>query len=67
MTSFVDPANLGPLALYASILGATVWAVAHRDAALMWALAFVAVPFLPASNLFFPVGVVMAERASFHP
>lgn len=62
VTSLADPANLGPLTLYASILWATVWAVHHRDAALMWALGLVVVPFLPASNLFFPVGAVMAER-----
>lgn len=62
VTSLVDPANLGPLTLYASILWAAVWAVVRRDAALMWALGFLVVPILPASNLFFPVGVVMAER-----
>lgn len=64
VTSLVDPANLGPLTLYASILWATVWAVVHRDAAVMWGLGFVVVPFLPASNVFFPVGAVMAERVS---
>ncbi len=62
MTSLADPANLAPLVLYASILAATATAVARRDTALMWALGFVVVPFLPASNLFFPVGAIVAER-----
>eukprot|EP00752_Nemacystus_decipiens_P009157 g8179.t1 len=67
VTSLADPVNLGPLTLYTSILWATIWAVVHRDAALMWALAFLVLPFLPASNLFFPVGAVMAERLLYLP
>eukprot|EP00903_Cladosiphon_okamuranus_P011712 g11015.t1 len=67
VTSLTDMANLGPLTLYASILWAAVWAVVHHDPALIWGLSFLVVPFLPASNLLFPVGAVMAERLLYLP
>lgn len=62
MTSLADPVNLAPLTLYASILASAAIAVFFHDTAVMWGLALVVVPFLPASNLFFPVGAVVAER-----
>lgn len=62
MTSVADPAIIAPLTLYGSILAAAVRAVLHCDTAVMWGLALVVVPFVPASNLFFPVGAVVAER-----
>lgn len=62
MTSLADPANIAPLALYGSVLACAVLAVLRRDTAVMWGLALVVVPFLPASNVLFPVGAVVAER-----
>jgi protein O-mannosyl-transferase len=34
---------------------------------LLQSLAFMVLPFLPASNLFFPVGFVVAERVLYMP
>ncbi|CAM9650318.1 unnamed protein product, partial [Ectocarpus fasciculatus] len=62
VTSLADSANLAALTLYSSILAAAVFAVARCDTAVMWGLALVVVPFLPASNILFPVGAVVAER-----
>lgn len=38
-----------------------------RKQLLLFAIAFMALPFLPASNLFFPVGFVLAERILYLP
>lgn len=62
MTSLADPAVLAPLALYAAIAGAATISLARCDTAVMWGLALVVVPFLPASNVLFPIGAVVAER-----
>ena len=62
VTSLADPASIAPLALYGSVLASAALAVLRRDAAVMWGLALVVVPFVPASNVFFPVGAVVAER-----
>ena len=68
MTSLTDPASIAPLTLYGSVLASTALAVLHRDTAVMWGLALAVVPFLPASNVLFPVGAVVAERVgSIHP
>lgn len=66
MTSLTDPANLAPLTLYAAIVGGAAFAVTRGDAAVMWGLALVVVPFAPASNVLFPIGAVIAERVSEH-
>eukprot|EP00752_Nemacystus_decipiens_P011698 g10381.t1 len=62
VTSLADPASIAPLTLYGSLLASAVLAVLRRDTAIMWGLALVVVPFLPASNVLFPVGAVVAER-----
>lgn len=62
VTSLADSANLASLTLYSSIVAAAVFAVARCDTAVMWGLALIVVPFLPASNILFPVGAVVAER-----
>lgn len=64
MTTLTDPANIASLTLYASILAGTVTAMVRCDTAAMWGLALLVVTFLPASNVFFPVGAVVAERVS---
>ncbi|CAN0340036.1 unnamed protein product, partial [Ectocarpus sp. 12 AP-2014] len=67
VTSLADSANLASLALYSSILAAVVFAVARCDTVVMWGLALIVVPFLPASNILFPVGAVVAERLLYLP
>ncbi|CAG0879705.1 unnamed protein product [Darwinula stevensoni] len=69
--SLADPRNLETLTFYLT-LGALVRvaltspSTAHREVVCM-ALALMAFPFLPASNLFFPVGFVVAERVLYMP
>ncbi|CAM9090033.1 unnamed protein product, partial [Scytosiphon promiscuus] len=67
VTSFADPANIASLTLYASVLAAAAFATARCDTAVMWGLALLVVPFLPASNVMFPVGAVVAERLLYLP
>ncbi|XP_037070943.1 protein O-mannosyl-transferase Tmtc3-like isoform X2 [Pollicipes pollicipes] len=70
LTSVGDPRNLATLATYAALalLAGRALSVADRvsDVVIM-GVALVALPFLPASNLFFPVGFVVAERVLYMP
>ncbi|XP_063885771.1 protein O-mannosyl-transferase Tmtc3-like [Scylla paramamosain] len=69
--SFTDVRNLGTVALYLTLAKLSYHAlfVAHRHHAqvIIMSLAFVVLPFLPATNLFFPVGFVVAERVLYMP
>ncbi|XP_021183889.2 protein O-mannosyl-transferase Tmtc3 [Helicoverpa armigera] len=62
-----DPRNLATLALVVIIVAATIHALRTRSSALSMGLALLVLPFLPASNLFFPVGFVVAERVLYMP
>lgn len=64
MTSTLQLANLGPLALYATLATAAWGGLVYRDTSVLWGLALLVVPFVPASNVLFPVGVVVGERVS---
>ncbi|XP_052873324.1 protein O-mannosyl-transferase Tmtc3 [Anopheles cruzii] len=69
--SFTDPRNLSTLGAY-TIIGVLAWVAFienHRQktAVVVMGLAFMILPFLPASNLFFPVGFVIAERVLYMP
>lgn len=64
--TFSDTRIIAVLALWI-IIGALVWTclqghITQDQRSLTMALAFIIVPFLPASNLFFRVGFVIAER-----
>ena len=66
-----DPRILAPI-LFWLILGSLVWtALAHPDRStrrlLALGFALLVIPFLPASNLFFRVGFVVAERNLYLP
>ncbi|VVC91724.1 unnamed protein product [Leptidea sinapis] len=65
--SWRDPRNLATLALAASLVAAAIHALRTRSSALSMGLALLVLPFLPASNLFFPVGFVVAERVLYMP
>nr|XP_053643885.1 protein O-mannosyl-transferase Tmtc3-like [Cherax quadricarinatus] len=69
--SFTDLRNLGTLAVFAVLTKLSYHAlfVAHRHHAqvVVMSLAFLVLPFLPATNLFFPVGFVVAERVLYMP
>ncbi|XP_049764898.1 protein O-mannosyl-transferase Tmtc3 [Schistocerca cancellata] len=69
--SLTDIRNLATVAAYASIFGlvCTAALTENRQQAtvITMSLAFLILPFLPASNLFFPVGFVVAERILYIP
>ncbi|XP_033101589.1 protein O-mannosyl-transferase TMTC3-like [Anneissia japonica] len=68
--SFHDPRNLATV-LFIFILGSLVLYVVvnsnHLSKQVIMCLAFLVLPFIPASNLFFPVGFVVAERILYMP
>ena len=70
INSLSDPLNLLTLLTLGSLAGLAVWSVrgcgqTHRTVAL--SLSLLVLPYLPASNLFFPVGFVVAERVLYLP
>ncbi|XP_012149593.1 protein O-mannosyl-transferase Tmtc3 isoform X3 [Megachile rotundata] len=69
--SFTDPRNLATVATHVTILGLLITAIltSNRQTSivLIMSLAMMILPFLPASNLFFPVGFVIAERVLYAP
>ncbi|CAH1799956.1 unnamed protein product [Owenia fusiformis] len=67
---FSDPRNLATLLFYAMLGSLVYFAVVskgQRTQALILGLAMLVLPFIPASNLFFPVGFVVAERILYLP
>lgn len=66
-----DTRNFFSLLTYAAFVSLIWLGVAasnrHRSATVVMGLAFLVLPFLPASNLFFPVGFVVAERVLYMP
>ena len=70
ITSLTDPRNLLTLATFASLLSMGCYAMRGRDGhhrKLLFGLCVMIIPFIPASNLFFPVGFVIAERVLYIP
>ncbi|KRT83914.1 Anaphase-promoting complex subunit 3 protein [Oryctes borbonicus] len=69
--SFFDPRNLSTLTAYTFLImlvaGAVFTENRQQSALILMSLAFLILPFLPASNLFFPVGFVVAERVLYMP
>ena len=70
INSILDPRNLLTMATFLSI-GVLSWysitRVGHTAKVAIISLALMIFPFLPASNLFFPVGFVVAERVLYLP
>ena len=70
IASLTDPRNLLTLATFASLLSMGCYAMSSRDGhhrKLLFCLCLMSIPFIPASNLFFPVGFVIAERVLYIP
>ena len=70
IASPTDPRNLLTLATFASLLSMGCYAMSSRDGhhrKLLFGLCLMSIPFIPASNLFFPVGFVIAERVLYIP
>uniref|UniRef100_K3WA60 dolichyl-phosphate-mannose--protein mannosyltransferase n=1 Tax=Globisporangium ultimum (strain ATCC 200006 / CBS 805.95 / DAOM BR144) TaxID=431595 RepID=K3WA60_GLOUD len=68
ITTIWDPLNLYTLAAYSVVLvGVVVGIKQIASSPLLMCIAFGVIPFIPASNLFFPVGTVVAERLLYFP
>ena len=70
ITSLTDPRNLVTIATFALVLILGIFASTKNGRAakiLMVSLSLIVFPYLPASNLFFPVGFVIAERVLYLP
>ena len=68
--SLADPRNLLTLLTYSALGTAGVYGIARgkeRHKVILFGLVLMALPFLPASNLLFPVGFVIAERVLYMP
>lgn len=68
LNSYQDVRNVATVMFYLTLLS-LVWAafVSEEGHLVIMSLALTAFPFLPASNLFFPVGFVVAERVLYAP
>ena len=70
ITSLMDPHNLLTVLTFVCLAGVGLWSVSgsgegHRAGVL--GLSLLVLPYIPASNLFFPVGFVVAERVLYLP
>lgn len=68
--TLADPRNMLTLAtfiVFAVIMYCSVSGFSVEQQAVLFALVLMVFPFLPASNLFFPVGFVVAERILYVP
>ncbi|XP_055011548.1 protein O-mannosyl-transferase TMTC3 [Boleophthalmus pectinirostris] len=68
--SILDPRNLATLLFYASLGLLALHSLRYRHSSaktVIMALSLMVLPFIPASNLFFPVGFVVAERVLYVP
>ncbi|CAI8045701.1 Protein O-mannosyl-transferase TMTC3, partial [Geodia barretti] len=70
VASLSDPRNLLTLATFAGLLSLSCYSASYSHShhrKIMFGLCLTVLPFLPASNLFFPVGFVIAERVLYIP
>ncbi|XP_069085716.1 protein O-mannosyl-transferase TMTC3 isoform X2 [Pleurodeles waltl] len=68
--SFLDVRNLATLAFICLLGSLVIFSVGYpgdSSKTVLMALSLIALPFIPASNLFFPVGFVVAERVLYVP
>ncbi|CAG2180218.1 unnamed protein product, partial [Oppiella nova] len=66
-----DPRNVWTLVFYATLIALVIRSLVdlfrYRSNRLLIILSLIVFPFIPASNLFFPVGFVIAERTLYIP
>lgn len=68
ITSLSDPRNLSTIIFVVASFNVVVVGVMRRGCdVVLLSVALIVIPFLPASNLFFPVGFVIAERVLYLP
>jgi hypothetical protein len=63
-----DTRNLGTILFAVCYVNVIIASVLYRQGKIvLFSMALLTIPFLPASNLFFPVGFVIAERVLYLP
>ncbi len=62
-----DTPSLVAVSMYSLLIGAIAQAVLRHDWAVLRCIAMAALPFIPASNVLFPVGTILAERLLYVP
>ena len=70
INSLSDPRNVATIITFLSITGLGLYAIVgsrNSHKSVVFALALIIFPYIPASNLFFPVGFVVAERVLYVP
>ncbi|RZF36725.1 hypothetical protein LSTR_LSTR005038 [Laodelphax striatellus] len=67
VSSIFDPRNLITIAVYTLLFRCLKLGSTFKNKSLLMCLAFLIIPFLPATNLFFYVGFVVAERVLYIP
>ena len=67
VTSAYDIRNAYTIAAIIAVVFLGWFSFTRRNAILMWSLVLTTIPFIPASNLFFPVGTILAERLLYIP
>lgn len=68
ITSVSDSRNLFTAAAYVTVaIGIAMGIRSRAHSPLLVCIAFGAIPFIPASNVFFPVGTIVAERLLYFP
>ena len=70
ISSFADPRNLLTLVTFAVLISLGIYSIAgggKHHKIVLFSLLLMVLPFLPASNLFFPTGFVIAERVLYLP
>ncbi|XP_075712919.1 protein O-mannosyl-transferase TMTC3 [Rhinoderma darwinii] len=68
--SILDPRNLATLLFFCFLGNLVIYSVRYSgdsSKAVLMGLCLMVLPFIPASNLFFPVGFVVAERVLYVP
>eukprot|EP00698_Gefionella_okellyi_P023720 TRINITY_DN8182_c0_g1_i1.p1 TRINITY_DN8182_c0_g1~~TRINITY_DN8182_c0_g1_i1.p1 ORF type:complete len:457 (-),score=106.00 TRINITY_DN8182_c0_g1_i1:139-1509(-) len=67
VASLFDVRNLATAALYIGLAALVRYAIRVKSKLVMMSLACIVIPMLPATNLLFPVGTVIAERLLYFP
>lgn len=62
-----DPRNLLPLGTYFLVLYLVYFGIIHSRVTVLVGLTILILPLVPALNIFFPVGTILAERLLFIP
>ena len=54
-------------AVFLALLAFLLIAIKQRNSIMLWSFSLAIIPFIPSSNLFFPIGTILAERLLYLP